>query len=302
MVTPRPPAFGTTACYTFSRFGPRFTGEQQLVALGEIAELGFVAVELEIIVEEQIPVFQGGQLDRLRRRLEDLSLTVPVFAPFHTAEDLTSLDPARRTRGLARFEESCRISVDLGCDHLQLASVLPSELVATAGRDYPNAPPSLARLDASTWSELWRTHVDTIARACEIADGYGVRVSIEPRVNCLVANTDAYLRLSDAVAAPNLGVALDPVHAVRSGDAPSTAIARVAAQLFKFEFCDALEQGLEHTAPGAGIFDWAAILSALTQVEYDGPYNVDIITQPAAVPAAYESGLAHLRAVAGGSA
>lgn len=296
------PAFGTTACYTFSRFGPRFTGPQQLVALEEIAGLGFVSAELEIIVDEQIPAFQGEELRRLTRQLERLGLTVPVFAPFHTAEDLTSPDAERRERGLVRFDESCRIARELGCDHLQLASVLPDELIATAGRDYPNAPPSLARLDASTWTTLWRLHVETITRACEVAATHGVRVSIEPRVNCLVANTDAYLRLSDAVGAPNLGIALDPVHAVRSGDAPVTAIAKVAAELFKFEFCDAREQGLEHTSPGAGIFDWTEILAALAEVDYRGPYNVDIITGPDVAHDAYESGLAHLRAVAGTTA
>lgn len=293
------PAFGATACYVFSRFGPRFTGEQQLAGLAELAELGFAAVELEIIVEEQIPVFEGAELARLKRRLAELEFTVSVFAPFHTADDLASLDVDRRTRGLSRFEDSCRIAVELGCDHLQLASVLPDDLIAAEGRDYPNAPPSLARLDATTWSDLWRTHIETVGRACEIAAAHRVRLSIEPRVNCLVANADAYLRLADAVAAPNLGVALDPVHAVRSGDAPTTAIAKLAPQLYKFEFCDALQQGLEHAAPGSGVFDWGEILRALAEVGYQGPHNVDTITAPDAATAAYASGLAHLRTVAG---
>lgn len=288
---------GVTACYTFSRFGPEFTGPQQLASLGEIAAAGYSASELEIIIPAQVEAFLGPQREQLLDRLNELGLAVPVFAPYYCAVDLSSPDTSRREAGLRRLMDAAEISLALGCDHLQLASTLPPEMIAADSGDYANAPPAALALSSTSWARLWEFHVETIREACRRLADLGARLSIEPRVNCLVGSVDAFLRMADAVDATNLGVALDPVHALRSGDAPETAIAKCAPHLYKFEFADSTGAGLEHAPPGQGIFDWGSITKALESAGYGGPVDVDIIASPDLANASYAAAARHLRSL-----
>jgi sugar phosphate isomerase/epimerase len=158
---------------------------------------------------------------------------------------------AERERLFGVFRESCENAIALGC-RLMMSAIGPG----TASAD-----------DA----------VDNIRRAGEIADSFGLRLTLEYQFqHPVVSSLDILRELIARAGAGNVGLLLDAYHLQRGGR-PGRGFEEVpGAEIFYVQFSDvpnAPPPGLppvDRLPPGKGVVDWTGLLSLLAEKGYDG--------------------------------
>jgi sugar phosphate isomerase/epimerase len=128
---------------------------------------------------------------------------------------------------------------------------------------------------------------DHVAKAAPYAAARGVKLALEPlnpvyagNRSCLTTTRDA-LNICDAVAAPNLGVAIDVYHVWWDTDLPRQ-LARAGGRIFGYHLCDWLADTrdvlLDRGMMGDGVADLRAIRAGVEGAGYCGPCEVEIFS------------------------
>lgn len=148
----------------------------------------------------------------------------------------------------------------------------------------------------------WPRFVETWSELMRVADDNGVRIAIEhcpmlfsrdewPGGKNLPQSPAIWRRMFDSIASPNLGLCFDPSHFVWQMMDYIRPIYEFRDRIFRVHFKDAkldryrldqvgiLAHPLEfHTPklPGLGDVDWGSFISALNDIGYRGPANVEV--------------------------
>ena len=197
-------------------------------------------------------------LDRLRRRLEELSLH-PVMEtgarflldPAQKHEPtLMTADPHGRERRLSFYRRVAQMGRRLGAEVVSF----------WAGIDHEPGPDSRDRL------------LDGVAAACEALQDEGLRASFEPEPGMAVETVADYLELRADLgsAAPYLTLDVGHLYAVWEGE-PSDVIPSAAPFLAQVHLEDHRRGVHEHLLPGEGEVDFRAVLRCLQESGYSGP-------------------------------
>jgi sugar phosphate isomerase/epimerase len=263
--------------------------------LGEMAALGFDAVELEGVREENLRAMHAARGD-LRQRVGDLGLTMMNFCP--VLPDLVSPDAARRRAALDLFRLAVDVTVYFGAPTVQVDSyAAPVEYVKH--RPYAEAVEFKRQFDVRipagfSWERTWDTLVETITTCAEIAEDAGLRLCLEPRVGELVSNTDALLRLFEHVNSPIFGAVLDCGHLHAQKEILPLSVEKLGSRIFYVHASDNDARDNEHLAPGRGTVDWQALIDGLKRHGFAGYIGIDIGGVPD-LDAQYREGLAYVR-------
>lgn len=129
---------------------------------------------------------------------------------------------------------------------------------------------------------------DLVAEAAPHAAAVGVRLALEPLHpvyagdrSCLVTLRDA-VDLCDAIAAPNVGVAVDVYHVWWDSDLPAQ-LARAGDRIFGYHLCDWLARTtdvlLDRGMMGDGVADLKALRRAVEAAGYAGPCEVEVFSK-----------------------
>ena len=113
----------------------------------------------------------------------------------------------------------------------------------------------------------WARCVDGLRLLGEYADGFGVRVAVEPlnRFETFFLNTAAdALRLCEDVAHPRIGILYDTFHANIEEKNQAAAIRLLGRHIFHVHTCEN-DRGI----PGSGPIDWPGVIGALREIGYD---------------------------------
>jgi sugar phosphate isomerase/epimerase len=150
--------------------------------------------------------------------------------------------------------------------------------------------------------EAWRHLVDGVAAVCARVAPLGVHVAFEPEPGMLVETLAQWDALRDAVAAPNLGLALDVGHVpctetVSAGDA----IRRHGAQLRTVHLDDTRGGVHEHLQIGDGELDWPDVARALVEVRFAGIAAFELSRHSHAAPQAAREAIERFTAALGAS-
>jgi sugar phosphate isomerase/epimerase len=263
--------------------------------LGEMAALGFDAVELEGVREENLRAVWAARAD-LKRRCDDLGLRIMNFCP--VLPDLVSPDDGKRRAALDLFRLAVQVAVDFGAPTVQVDSyAAPVEYVQH--RPYHDAvefrrqfrvriPPGFS------WARTWASLVETIRACAAIAEDAGLRLCLEPRVGELVSNTDALLRLMDHVDSPIFGAVLDCGHLHAQKEILPLSVEKLGSRIFYVHASDNDARDNDHLAPGRGTVDWEALIAGLRRHGFDGYIGIDVGGVPD-LEAQYVEGLAFMR-------
>jgi sugar phosphate isomerase/epimerase len=245
--------------------------------LGEMAALGFDAVELEGVREENLRAVWSARAD-LRLRCEDLGLTVMNFCP--VLPDLVSPDEARRLHALDLFRLAVETTVYFGAPTIQVDSYSapvehvnqrPYDEAVEFGRQFDvRIPPGFS------WDRTWAVLVETVRACAAIARDAGLRLCLEPRVGELVSNTDALLRLIEHVEAPNFGAVLDTGHLHAQKEILPLSVEKLGGRIFYVHASDNDGRDNEHLAPGRGTVDWATLFDGLRRHGFGGYVGIDV--------------------------
>ncbi|NAZ87118.1 sugar phosphate isomerase/epimerase and 4-hydroxyphenylpyruvate domain-containing protein [Kineococcus indalonis] len=248
--------------------------------LRAVAAAGFDAVEVfepDLLASPERPA-------ALRRRVEDLGLSVSLFQPFRDVDDV---DPAAVARTAHRLHRKCELALELGTGLVLVCSAVH----AGAVRD-----------DALLAAQL---HA-----AAEVAASHGVRLAYEALAwGAHVSDYRHAARLVAAADHPALGNCLDSFHVLSRGDDPADIAAIPAKDVFFYQIADAprlpmdvLPLSRHHRCfPGQGEFDLERFHAAVVSSGYRGPVSLEVFNDlfrqadPAATAVDAMRSLRHLR-------
>ncbi len=263
--------------YAISKYGYPPSLPDTYRALGEMAALGFSNVELEGVREENLRAVYRERRE-LKRRCEDLGLTVVNFCP--VLPHLVHPEKARRGHALDLFRLAVEAATFFGCETIQTDSYTPPlEFVGEA--PYREAIRYGKRFQvkvdpAFRWDDLWGWLVESIGACAEEADRAGLKCCLEPRVGEIVSNTDALLRLMDAVGHDNFGAVLDTGHQHAQKEILPLSVEKLGNRIQYLHVSDNDGQTNHHLALGRGTVDWDGVFLALKKHGFSGYVAVDV--------------------------
>ncbi len=263
--------------YTLHHYGYPPSLEDTFKGISKAAEWGFEAFEMEAIGEENLKLLYAHHHE-IRAHIDSLGLVLANFVPM--LPDIVSLDRARQMRALEMFELGTQLAVSLGarlvmCDSFQV----PLDYIGEAPGDDPIHYGKRFQVRVTpefSWDRVWQNLVAAIGRCAEITAGHGIRLAMELRIAEAVSNTDAFLRLYEAVGNPNLGVVFDTAHLHAQKEILPLSVEKLKDRVFFVHASDNDGRTNEHLALGYGTIDWAGVFQALQKHHYDGYIGLDI--------------------------
>jgi len=263
--------------YAISKYGYPPSLPDTHRALGDMAALGFTCVELEGVGEENLRAVHGER-KALKQRCDDLGLRVVNFCP--VLPELVHPEKARRVHALELFKIAVETATFFGCETIQTDSYTPPlEFVGDApyreainfGRRFQ------VKVDpAFRWNDLWGWLTDSIGACADEAGRADLKCCLEPRVGEIVSNTDALLRLMDAVDNDNFGAVLDTGHQHAQKEILPLSVEKLGGRVHYLHVSDNDGQTNQHLALGRGTVDWDGVFAALRKHGFSGYVAVDV--------------------------
>jgi sugar phosphate isomerase/epimerase len=242
-----------------------------------MAALGFSHVELEGVREENLRAVHADR-DALKKRCDDLGLAVVNFCP--VLPDLVHPDKAKRVQAIELFKLAVETAAYFGCRTIQTDSYAPP--LAFVG-DAPYAEAMKygqhyqVKVDpAFAWDAVWGWLVDSIGACADEAARADLLFCLEPRVGEIASNTDALLRLMDAVDADNFGAVLDTGHLHAQKEILPLSVEKLGSRIHYLHVSDNDGKTNEHLAVGRGTVDWDGLFTALKKHAFSGYVAVDV--------------------------
>ncbi|HEY4286293.1 MAG TPA: TIM barrel protein [Puia sp.] len=263
--------------YPITKYGYPPDIRQTLGHIEEMADMGFSAIELEGIGEENIGYLYQHQ-EEVAAKLEACGCRVAVLCV--VLPQLGADDPDLRTRSLEWFEKGCEVARRLGAKAvLDNGPLLPLE--------YPRQAPirrhygkedlvSLALPDSFSWNRYWPELVATYRQACAIAARYGLTYQLHPCEGSLITGTESFANFVTAVDAPNLFFNLDTANQFYFKDNLQLSVLRLADRIDYIHLSDNGGQRVEHLVPGNGIIHWDSFFSGLRTIGFKGAFAIDV--------------------------
>lgn len=190
----------------------------------------------------------------LKERIEKANISVYSVHPMSTQFEpqLFSLHPRQRADGQRIFESVLRAAKTLGAKYYVMHGAAH---LSGAAKNL-----QLERV-APIFSDL-----------VDMADSYGITLTLENVSWCMFANPDYGRRMTDLIG-DKLHYTLDTKQAIRSGYTPDDYIDAVGPLIRNVHLCDCrhTETGVRWALPGCGEFDFVAMMSRLLDVGYNGP-------------------------------
>lgn len=263
--------------YALNTYGYPPTWKDTLTAIAEARGLGFDAFEMEAIGEDNLHQLYAHR-NELRRHIDDQGLRLVNFVPM--LPDVVSLDQARRSMACALFARGAELAATLGAGLLMCDSYDPPlDYIGEApGADPIHYGKSYRfRVDpAFSWEIVWDNMVSSVARLAGIAAAAGLPLAMELRMRETVSNSDAFLRLHDAVGRTDFGVVFDIGHLHGQGELIPLSVEKLGPRIFLIHASDNDGTSNAHLPPGRGTVDWAATYAALAKHRFQGYTVLDI--------------------------
>jgi len=267
--------------YAIGRYGFPPALPDMMQAIRDMAGLGFRYIELEGVGYSNLAQVVACR-ERLSAVCQEAGVQVANFAPL--LPDIIAQDEEQAGCAFGLFEKGVETAAYLGAPSVWVDSYLPPiELIdskpltteLTYGRQQQVRIPA-----GFSWPAFWEHFVRAIQRANRICKKHGVQLLIEPRVGEVTPNSDALLRLIEAVNDDNLGVILDTAHQYAQKEMLPLAIEKLGKHLRYVHIADNDGRENRHLEPGAGTIDWDGVFLTLKRQGFDGFYAVDLEQLP----------------------
>lgn len=267
--------------YAIGKYGFPPKPADMLKALSEMGALGFEYVELEGVGFENLRAIVDNR-EQFREALRQAGVRLSNFAII--LPEIISEDPAVAGPALAAFTEGVRTAAYLGTPNVWVDSYFPpvevvsgtlmTDAIVFGQQTRIRIPPGF------NWPKFWAHYVRVMKQCTQIARENGVQLLVEPRVGELTSNTEALMRLLDAVDDDNLGVILDTAHQHAQKEMLPLSVEKLGKRIRYVHVAD--NDGLvnRHLPPGTGNIDWEETFLALKRQGFDGFYAIDLERLP----------------------
>ncbi len=167
---------------------------------------------------------------------------------------LISPEPEGRARRVDFYRKAIEIAVDLDAEIVSLWS----------GVDHAKAP------EACQWL------LEGLLETADAAAQADVRIAFEPEPGMLVESAGDGLALVAEMDHPALGLTVDTGHLVVMGEPVGESLTKAGELLLNVHLDDSVPGKHEHLQFGEGELDLAEVFSALNELHYEGPANVEL--------------------------
>ncbi len=263
--------------YAISKYGYPPSIENTFQVLREMKALGFDNVELEGVRRENLmAVYENRQ--ELRRFVEDEGLRIINFCPILPGS--VSLNKKEREESWDLFQRGIEIANLFGCSTIQGDSFTPP-LRFRGDSPYKESigfgKHFTVEIDPQfQWPRLWDAVAESFSRFTRDAKKAGLRFCVEPRVGELLANTDAILRMMDAIGDDNFGAVLDTAHLNAQKEILALSVEKLGKRVFYVHAADNDGRSNDHFACGRGTVDWDGVFQGLRKHGFSGYVAVDV--------------------------
>jgi sugar phosphate isomerase/epimerase len=246
-----------------------------------ISQMGFKATSLWAsqpkILEEY---YTKNTVRGLRELLESSGLELLEFTSINS--DLTSLENEASKRGWEMYQKAVEVAKDLGTSIINLLGHYPP--LGISMMDFNRlwvAPVFKTKMptDPDFWEKTWENYVDVVGRCVDLAAENGLRVTLEPHPFMIVSNSDALLRLFDAIKSESLGITFDTALSKSANEISEIVIFKMGRRIFNVHVSDNLGNITSplHLTPGKGSIYWEGVLKTLKIVGYNGFLELELM-------------------------
>jgi sugar phosphate isomerase/epimerase len=263
--------------YAITKYGYPPSIDNTFKVLGEMKKLGFENVELEGVRRENLLAVYGRRHE-LKQFADGEGLKIINFCPILPGS--VSLEKKEREESWGLFQRGIEIANLFGCATIQGDSFTPP-LRFRGDSPYKESigfgKHFAVEIDpAFEWPRLWDAMAESFSRLTREAKKAGLRFCVEPRVGELLSNTDAILRMMDAVGDENFGAVLDTAHLNAQKEILPLSVEKLGKRIFYVHAADNDGRTNDHLAPGRGTVDWEGVLKGLKKHNFPGYIAVDV--------------------------
>ncbi|MDD3655516.1 MAG: sugar phosphate isomerase/epimerase [Atribacterota bacterium] len=250
-------------------------------AIGEMAQMGFKYIELEGLGYENLKaVYDNRQIlkeECLRNNVKVVNFAIIISQALST-------DPDELKEGIKYFEMGVKTASYLGSERVWIDSYMPPVIIKE-GKSYIENLDFGKQIYAKllpdfTWKAFWEKYTKNIEKCNQICKDHGVELLIEPRVGEVLSNSDALLRIFNAVDDDNLGAILDIAHQYAQKEILPIAIAKLNEKIKYVHVADNDGRDNHHYVIGNGSVDWDEIFITLKSIGYNSYYAIDLEKVP----------------------
>ncbi len=272
-----------TCCwmYAIGKYGFPPSVENMVRAIGEMGGMGFDYIELEGVGFENL---QGliDHREQIKSAIENAAVRLSNFAVI--LPEILSADAGVQSRAFQALAAGADTAAYLGSPYLWINSYYPPvEFVQgtrmteeiSFGQEFAVRIP-----EGFSWPAFWERFTHAVSQANGIARARGLGLLVEPRVGEVTPNSDALLRLIEAVNDDNLGVILDTAHQHAQKELLPLSVEKLGKRIRYVHVADNDGRTNRHLPPGEGTIDWDELLRALKRQGFDGFFATDIEALP----------------------
>ncbi|HKS96027.1 MAG TPA: sugar phosphate isomerase/epimerase [Terriglobia bacterium] len=263
--------------YAITKYGYPPSIADTFKVLGEMKSLGFDCVELEGVRRENLMAVYEKRRE-LKQYCDDRGLKVINFCPvlpgsvsLDRREREESWDLFKRGLEIAKFFDAVTIQGDSFTPPLKFRGDSPYKESISYGKHFS------VEIDPKfDWGRQWDAMVESFSFMARESKKAGLRFCIEPRVGELLSNTDAILRMMDAVGDENLGAVFDTAHQNAQKEILALSVEKLGKRIFYVHAADNDGRANDHVAAGRGTVDWDGIFEGLRKHGFSGYVAVDV--------------------------
>jgi len=121
--------------------------------------------------------------------------------------------------------------------------------------------------------DCWKWSAESLRQIGSHAADRGITIAIEPTSadSNLLDTADHALEMMREIGLPNVRVMFDTFHALYRNEVSADYVRRMGPDLAHVHFAD-----IDRSAPGDGVIDWAGVLIALKDIDFQGHVTMEI--------------------------
>jgi sugar phosphate isomerase/epimerase len=263
--------------YAITKYGYPPSIPDTFKVLGEMKALGFEYVELEGVRRDNLLAVYEKRHE-LKKFCDGEGLKVINFCPvlpssvsLNRKERRESWDLFKRGIEVAKLFDCYTIQGDSFTPPLKFRGDAPYKESISYGKHFT------VEIDPKfKWQRQWDAMVETFSFFTREAKKAGLKFCFEPRVGELVSNTDAILRMMDAVNDDNFGAVLDTAHLNAQKEILALSVEKLGKRIFFVHAADNDGKVNDHVAAGRGTVDWDGVFQGLKKHKFSGYVAIDV--------------------------
>lgn len=263
------PKLGVSPAFFISKFDFDFDAERAISMLPLVAKLGYGAVQGEIAAPRFVTAWIDGGIETFGAAARQHGLEVRQFVAHYLLERATGLFDTIDSGDQASVPLA-GITADLRAIAAQLASLPRCEVLTIPVGPSAAGPNGGGSVDDAAWlSDLVATLLPELPEALKIA--------VEALPGSPIATPETMARWLAPFPPERVGVNLDTGHLWSQGIAPEEMVYALGGRrIFGTHICDNDGVTNDSYGPGRGTIDWPRFFYALEDVDYEGPFDLEI--------------------------